>query len=99
MIKNTVIALLAAASLVGVAAPAFAENDSGIGLEDFNGEEMDQSAYETSAQTILSRLHDQGVNATSVEEWGGLVRAFVTQDDGRQVMQFYTPGTLQQVAL
>jgi hypothetical protein len=60
---------------------------------------MDQSAYETSAQNILSRLHDQGVNATSVEEWGGLVRAFVTQDDGRQVMQFYTPGTLQQVAL
>jgi hypothetical protein len=99
MIKNTVIALLTAATLVGAAAPAFAENDSGIGLDDFDSEELDESAYETANQNTLSRLRDQGVNATSVEDWGGLVRAFVTQDDGRQVMQFYTPGTLQQVAL
>ena len=99
MIKNTVIALVAAASLAGLAAPAFAENDSGIGLEDFNGEEMDQSGYETAAQNILSRLHEQGVNATSVENWGGLVRAFVTLEDGRQVMQFFAPDSLKQVAL
>ena len=96
MIKNTVIALLTAATLVGVAAPAFAE--SGGGQSDFN-EEDNSSAYNTAAQNILSRLRDQGVNATSVEQWGGLVRAFVVQEDGRQVMQFFAPGSLQQVAL
>ncbi|WP_108462752.1 hypothetical protein [Devosia naphthalenivorans] len=98
MIKNTVIALVTAATLVGAAAPAFAESDGGIGLSDFN-EEDNSSSYDTAAQNILSRLRDQGVNATSVEQWGGLVRAFVVQEDGRQVMQFFAPGSLQQVAL
>lgn len=99
MIKNTVVALLAAASLVGVAAPAFAEPNTALGLDDFNGELSDQSGYDTAAQNILARLQDQGINATAVEDWGGLVRAYVTLEDGRQVMQFFAPDTLQQVAL
>ena len=99
MIKNTVIALVTAAALVGAAAPAFAETNSTIGFDDFNGEESDQSGYDTAAQNILSRLQAQGVNATAVESWGGLVRAYVTLEDGRQVMQFFAPDTLQQVAL
>lgn len=99
MIKKTVIALFAVATLAGAAAPAFAEANTAIGLDDFNGEESDQSSYETAAQNILSRLRDQGVNASSVESWGGKVRAFVTLEDGRQVMQFFAPDTLQQVAL
>jgi hypothetical protein len=99
MIKNTVIALLAAASLVGVAAPAFADTNTAIGNDDFNGELSDQSGYDTAAQNILSRLQAQGVNATSVENWGGLVRAYVTLEDGRQVMQLFAPDSLKQIAL
>jgi hypothetical protein len=99
MIKNTVIALLTAATLVGAAAPAWAEPNTATGYDDFNGEELDQSGYDTAAQNIISRLQAQGVNATSVENWGGLVRAFVTLEDGRQVMQLFAPGTLEQVAL
>src|SRR5690606_16497604 len=99
MIKNTVIAIVAAATLAGVAAPAFAEPNSAIGLDDFNGEESDQSSYDTAAQNILSRLRDKGVNANAVENWGGLVRAFGTLEAGRQIMQFFSPGTLEQVAL
>ena len=99
MIKKTVIALVAAATLAGAAAPAFAEPTTAIGLDDSNGEESDQSSYDTAAQNILSRLRDNGVNANAVEDWGGLVRAFVTLEDGRQVMQFFTPDTLEQVVL
>jgi hypothetical protein len=50
------------------------------------------------ADSILVRLQQQGVNATGVEEWGDLVRAYVTLDDGRQVMQFFTAGSLQPVS-
>ena len=99
MIKNTVIALVAAASLAGIAAPAFAESNTAFGVDDFNGELSDQSGYETAAQNILSRLQDKGINATAVENWGGLVRAYVTLEDGRQVMQLFAPDTLNQVTL
>lgn len=51
------------------------------------------------ADSIVSRLQAQGVNATGVEEWGGLIRAFVILDDGSQAMQLYTPGLLEQVTL
>ena len=99
MIKNTLIALLATASLVGVSAPAFAEPNTALGLDDYNGDLSDQSSYDTAAQSILSRLRAQGVNATAVENWGGLVRAYVTVEDGHQIMQFFVPETLKQVAL
>ena len=39
------------------------------------------------------------VNASSVEEWGSFVRAFVTLEDGTQVMQLFTPDYLQPAAL
>ena len=71
MIKKTIIALVAAASLAGVAAPAMADafGDGSSEMREFT------------ADSILIRLQNQGVNATSVEEWGDLVRAFVTLDD------------------
>lgn len=92
MIKNTVIALIAAASISAVAVPAFADTNSVFGSGDNDQQEW-------FAGSIVNRLNEQGVNATSVEQWGGLIRAYVTLEDGSQVMQFYTPGTLQQVSL
>lgn len=92
MLKNTVIALVTAASVAGFAAPAFADNDGIFGA---GSPEWQQFA----ADSIVSRLQDQGVNATAVEDWSGLVRAYVTLEDGTQVMQFFTPDTLEPVAL
>ena len=90
MIKNTLIALLAASAMVGVAGPAMADTAFGNGTPEMR---------EFIADNILTRLQDQGVNATSVEEWGDLVRAFVNQPDGTVAMQLFTPGSLQPVSL
>ena len=90
MIKNTIIALLAATTMVGIAAPAMADTAFGDGTPEMR---------EFVADGILTRLQQQGVNATSVEEWDELVRAFVTLPDGTQTMQFFTAGSLQPVDL
>ena len=46
--------------------------------------------------TVLRRLQQQGVAATSVEEWNGLIRAYV-EVDGGQVMQYFDADTLAPV--
>ena len=89
MIKNTVIALVTAASLAGVAVPAFADSDI------FGNGSPESQAF--IADSIVSRLQAQGINATSVEEWSGLVRAYVELEDGRQAMQLFTPDRLELV--
>src|SRR5690606_5486515 len=86
MIKNTVIALVTAASLAGVAVPAFADSDI------FGNRSPESQAF--IADSIVNRLQAQGVNAASVEEWSGLVRAYVELEDGRQAMQLFTPDRL-----
>lgn len=90
MIKNSLIALIAATTMIGAAAPAMAASAFGDDTPEMR---------EFVADTILTRLQQQGVNATSVEEWGDLVRAFVTQADGSRTMQLFTAGTLQPVSL
>jgi hypothetical protein len=91
MIKKTVIALVAAASFAGVVAPAMADTGAfGDGSPEMR---------EFTADSILSSLQNKGVNATSVEEWGGLVRAYVKLDNGAQAMQLFVPGSLEQVTL
>ncbi|MET3901299.1 hypothetical protein ABIB57_005269 [Devosia sp. UYZn731] len=93
MIKSAIIALVAVAAMGSVAAPAFADNDMG----NSNSNHADGNYLDTDA--VLARLHEQGVNATSVEHWGTLVRAFVIQSDGTKVSQLFTPDTLKPVAL
>ncbi|WDR02122.1 hypothetical protein PSQ19_15860 [Devosia algicola] len=89
--KNTIIALVTVASLAGVAVPAFASTSPfGDGTDD---------ARAFVAETMLTRLNEQGVPATSVEEWGDLVRAWVKTDDGHSEMRYFTPDTLRPVAL
>ena len=48
--------------------------------------------------TVLRRLQQQGVPATSVEEWNGLIRAYV-EVDGGQVMQYFDADTLAPVSI
>jgi hypothetical protein len=79
MIKKSVVALATVAAMAGIALPAMA-SESTSGFD---------------ADYVLSELQAQGVNASRVEEWGTLVRAFVTTADGRQVMQYFEPVTLK----
>ncbi|MCR6671011.1 hypothetical protein [Devosia ginsengisoli] len=102
MVKNTIVALVAAASLAGIAVPTFAaaapviESESGVDTV-FGGGTPEMRAF--MADSVLAQLQQQGVNATSVEDWSGLIRAYVTLDDGTQTMQFFKPGSLEQVLL
>ena len=92
MIKSSIIALVAVATLGSIAAPAFAEAGVTTDSNHADGNYLDTDA-------VLARLHEQGVNATSVEHWGNLVRAFVIQPDGSQVSQLFTPDSLKPVTL
>lgn len=89
MIKNTVIALVATAAMLGAAAPAFADTAFGDNITTEMRDFMQDS--------VVAQLNEKGINATEVEDWSGLVRAYVTQEDGSQTMQFFTPGSLEQV--
>ena len=92
MIKNTIIALVATAAFAGAAAPAFADYSA-------FGDDSSTEMREFTANSIVAELNQRGINATDVEDWSGLIRAYVTLEDGTQVMQFFTPGSLQQVLL
>lgn len=94
MIKNSILALTTAALVAGVALPAFAaqapdetDNDNGY------------LTGEVANDYTLLRLHEKGINATSVEDWNGLVRAFVTKEDGTQAMQLFDADSLAPVGL
>ncbi|KKB78752.1 hypothetical protein VW35_09605 [Devosia soli] len=88
MIKNTVIALVATATLAGFAAPSIAATS--IGSNDDQSYDFD---------TALSELQARGISAVSVELWGDdVVRAFVTNEDGTQTMAFFTRDTLTPLA-
>ncbi len=89
MFKNAVVTLATVAALLGAVAPAMA-----VPVETGSSE-----AREFVADRYLSELKRQGINATSVEEWGDYIRAFVTLEDGTQTMQFFTPGSLTPVDL
>lgn len=88
MIKNTVIALVTAAALAGVAAPAMAATSL-----------LESSDSDFDAAYVLAQLQDKGVDADSVEEWGDYVVARVIDANGKQSVIFFQPTTLEQVNL
>ncbi|MGB3339647.1 MAG: PepSY domain-containing protein [Devosia sp.] len=55
-----------------------------------------EDRLEWNADAVLRRLQDRGVDASSVEQWNGLIRAYVVIN-GNQVMQYFDPDTLAQV--
>lgn len=94
MIKNTLLALVAIGTLAGAAAPVFADSSDpgyafGAGSSDLRSLHADQ---------LLQRLHEKGIQASAVEEWGDLVRAYVIGDDGKTRMEYFRPDTLQRVS-
>ncbi|ODT74716.1 MAG: hypothetical protein ABS76_36440 [Pelagibacterium sp. SCN 64-44] len=97
MIKNSVVALVAAAALAGVTVPAMAAQAPAPAPEPVAAEEASTASFD--ADYVLYQLRSNGVNATAVEEWGSYIRAYVVSEDGRQVMQFFDPDTLVQVQI
>jgi hypothetical protein len=95
MIKNSLLALTTAALVAGLALPVFAAPAP------VESSDVDTSYLtdEIANDYTLLRLHEKGINAASIEEWNGLVRAYVIQDDGTQAMQFFDPDTLAPVGL
>jgi hypothetical protein len=87
MIKNTVIALVTAAALAGVTAPAMATSLVSSSDNDFD------------ADYVLAQVQDKGINASAVEEWGDYIVASVTDETGKQTRIFLTPVTLDVVNL
>jgi len=90
MIKK---ALLALTLVAAAAAPAFANTDAAFGNPNPTD---DQLAFTKTA--ILEELHQKGINATDVEDWGNLIRADVTLADGTSHVQLFQPGSLQPVS-
>jgi hypothetical protein len=86
MIKKTILVATTLALLAGAAAPAFAENNESV----FNNGAPSRTG-------VLQELNQKGVNATDVEQWGNYIRAYVTQPNGTQVMEYFTPGSLNPV--
>lgn len=90
MIKNTIFALLASAALIGVAVPANAASSlTGSFASQDNG-----GYSEWDAEVDLTKLRQNGVNAVSVEDWNGYLRAFVADEAGHQTMQYFNKDTL-----
>lgn len=89
MIKNSVIALVTAALVAGSVAPAMAAP--------YVPEEPAAVSFDADRTLVL--LKQEGVNATRVETWGDVLRAFVVDTSGQQVMQYFDPDTLAPVNL
>lgn len=95
MIKNSILALTTAALVAGLAMPAFAAT-----LESSpNDTDKSYLTGEVANDYTLLRLQEKGINATSVEDWNGLVRAFVIKEDGTQAMQLFDADSLAPVGL
>lgn len=87
--KSKLALALVSALALSAAMPAvsFAEQTRDRGGDS----QRDFSTFRSDA--ILRALQDRGINATSVEPWGGLIRAYVQTDHGI-VMEFFNPGSL-----
>ena len=78
-------AVLAAVSLSVV--PTFANEDGD-----------NDSIHGRSAFAVESALRERGVIASGVEEWGGLIRAWVPNGNGGTTMELFDADTLQPVS-
>ena len=62
-----------------------------------NESEAEDTINGRSKFAIETALHDQGVKTTGIEEWSGLIRAWVPNGQGGTSMLFFDADTLQPV--
>lgn len=90
--KNAPLLPLALLATVLMAAPAMAAACSGsFALSRELYSEADINEYN------LMLIRGIGVDATRAELWGGCIRVWVRQSDGREEMQFFEPINLRRV--
>ena len=87
MNSKTVLVLLSAIGAVA-ALPTFGATAMAM--------EHHEDRLDFDADGTLRRLQERGVDATSVEQWNGLLRAYV-RIDGQLSMQYFDPVTLRPV--
>jgi len=89
---NAKIALVLASALgATVALPAISTASMAV-------ERHESRASKFNADTVLRRLQEQGVDATSVEQWNGYIRAYVRLN-GVETMQYFDADTLAPVTI
>ncbi|ODT69430.1 MAG: hypothetical protein ABS75_17120 [Pelagibacterium sp. SCN 63-23] len=96
MTKKSVLALITAAAVAGVSLPAMAA-PAPVVSETAAVETDTTPSYDF--DRALTLLQKDGINATRVESWGSVLRAFVIEDSGAQTMRFFDPDTLAPVNL
>lgn len=89
--KSKLALALVSALVLSAAMPAASFAAQSGHDRDTSDNQSDFSSFRSAA--ILRELHDRGINATSVEPWGGLIRAYVQTDHGL-IMEFFQPGSL-----
>lgn len=92
MTKVSILALAALVSTLGfTAAPA-----SAAAAPFCFGSDNDHEISDN-LDRYAALLKEQGVKASSIEEWGGCIRAYVTDSAGHTTIVFFDPDSLQQV--
>lgn len=86
-IKVLTASLLISAAFASVAASA----DDGIANSN------DSSIFDRDEASVIIALNDRGIRATGVEEWAGVVRAFVEDEQGHTTFQFFQPDRLEAI--
>ena len=62
-----------------------------------NEDDNSDDVHGRSAFAVQSALRDRGVDTSGVEEWGNLIRAYVSNGNGGTTMQLFDADTLQPV--
>jgi hypothetical protein len=99
--------LIPAALVLATSGPAFAvsycyDNRSSLSFS-FSDDDLDGFNHNSKADEELQdmldlkELRSRGVDASSVEDWNGCIRAFVRQPNGGEIMEYYDPNTYQRL--
>jgi len=83
------LSITAVSSIIAVIGLSVAPTFASDGEDTINGR---------SKFAIETALQDMGVSTSRVEEWGGLVRAWVSDGNGGTTMQFFETDSLQPVS-
>lgn len=89
MNKLAISSLAALVAVAGLSAPVLAaslSSDTNSFDDNFNEE------------LVLQQLKSQGIQATDLSDWNGVIRATVTLSDGSSTFQYFDIDTLQPVS-
>jgi hypothetical protein len=49
------------------------------------------------ADHLIAALRAKGINVGGIEDFGGCIRAYITDENGVQLMAYYDPSTLERL--